>query len=123
MGSEPIELVVATLPYNWTAATPTLAEIVEKAGARRVIVSGSGGMDRASIVKSVSSRQVLGNDYGVMRYEFDLTQANSTTPITTDEPVWMIALSSLNSITSISYRLEVVVEYDYEFLDQDSVKT
>jgi hypothetical protein len=121
-GSEPIELVLTTLPYNWTAATPTLAEMVEKSGAKRVIVSGAGGMDRATVSKTVSARQILGHDYASVRYDFDITQANSTTPILSDEPVWMVGVSSLNSMTSVSYRLEVIVEYDYEFYDQDSVK-
>jgi hypothetical protein len=120
LGSEPLEMVVATLPHSYTTGTPDLSEVVDKPGAKRVTLSGAGGMDRALLTKSVSSKQVLGHDWALSDYDFNVTQAASTTPIASDEPVWLLVLSAFNSSASVSYRLEVVIEWDYEFYDQDS---
>jgi hypothetical protein len=120
MGSEPIEMVVNALPHNWSSGTPSVAELLDKPGSRRALVSGAGGMDRASVTKSISSKSALGSNAYLSDYDFDETQANSATPIQADEPAWVFALTALNSASNISYRLEVVIEYDFEFYDQTS---
>jgi hypothetical protein len=116
-GSEPIELVVGTMPYNWVTGSPTIAELIGKVGTKRQIVSIAGGMDRCSITKSVSSKSLLGHEYMLADFDFNYGQAISGTPIDIEEPVWTIPLTALNSTTAISYRLEVVVTSDLEFYD------
>jgi hypothetical protein len=120
LGTEPIEMCVASLPYSYVTGSANMNELVDKPGSRRVTVSGAGGMDRATLIKSVSSRQVLGNEWGLADYDFDAAQANTSTPISADEPAWTIGLSAFNQSTAISYRLEIVLEWDYEFYDQDA---
>jgi len=118
-GSEPIELVVAYLPINFTTGTPTMAEIVEKTGSARNTASVSGGMDKIIVRNSASIPRLLGGKQYLADYDFDATQAASSTPISADEPGTVIAYSAFNSSSMISYRIEILLEYDFEFYDQD----
>ena len=50
----------------------------------------------------------------------DITQATTTTPISTGAPVWVVAASSFNSLTAVSFRIEVEVDWNVEFYNLDS---
>lgn len=119
-GAEPIELVANALPYNWLSISPTLAEIIDKPGSVRRLVSGVGGMDRATLTITRTSAQVLGSHAYLADYDFDQVQALSTTPIATDEPAFTYMVSALNSTSTMSFRVERTVEWDYEFFDQNA---
>jgi hypothetical protein len=116
-GSEPIELVVGTMPFDWVSGSPTIAELVGKVGTKRQVVSIAGGMDRCAITKSVSSKSLLGHEYMLADFDFSYSQAISSTPIDSQEPVWYVACTALNSSTPVSYRIELVVTSDIEFFD------
>jgi hypothetical protein len=77
-------------------------------------------MDRVTIVNSCTAREVLGKDYQVSRYQMDPTQAVATTPLQAKEPAWVVAVSAFNASTSISYRLEIEMDWAVEFYDLDS---
>lgn len=115
--SEPIELVVGTMPFNWVSGSPTISELIGKVGTRRQIASAAGGLDRCSITRGIASKTVLGHEYMLADYDFSLAQASSFTPIDAEEPVWTFTATALNSAAQIDYRLEVVINYDIEFFD------
>jgi len=118
MGAEPIESICNVMPYNWTSGSPAISELIGKQGSKRAIVSVSGGMDRSTISQTWDCKKVLGQAYALADYDFNFSQAISSTPIDIEEPVIVYALTALNSVNAISYRAEYVLEYNYEFYDQ-----
>lgn len=120
MSSEPILLAVAPLPYGWTAGSPTMNEILDSPRCVRTTVGSNSGMDRVAISNFATSRDVLGKDYQAAKYVMDATQAASSTPLNPEEPCWVVGLSAFNSLTSISYRLEVELEFNAEFFNLTS---
>jgi hypothetical protein len=86
----------------------------------RITLGSNQGVDKGTIVNQCSSREVLGKDYQAAKYQMDITQATSTTPILSAEPAWIVGVSSFNSSTAISYRLEVELEWAVEFYNLDS---
>jgi hypothetical protein len=90
---------------------------VDKPHTVHKIVSGVGGIDKVTLVNSISSRQVLGKDAYLTDFDFDWTQAQSTTPIQADEPAWFVVIDTFNGSGNISYRAEIILEYDFEFFD------
>jgi len=121
MSSEPILVAIAPLPYGWTAASPTMGEILDHPRCVRTTAGANTGQDRVALSHRITSREVLGKDYQATRYVMDATQAASSTPLNPEEPVWVVALSAFNSLTAISYRLEVELEFNAEFFNLSSV--
>lgn len=115
--TEPIELIIGTMPFNWVTGSPTISEIVGKVGTRRHISSAAGGMDRSSLSRAVSCKTLLGHEYMLADYDFSLAQASSTIPIDSEEPIWIVAATALNSTSPIDCKLEIVATYDVEFFD------
>lgn len=120
MGSEPVILACAALPHSWTAGSPTLSELLDHPTSVRTIVSAYSGMDRGQIVNHASSREILGKDFQIARYQQDYTQATSTTPLVASEPAWVVALSAFNALTSVSFRMEIEIDWNVEFYNLDS---
>ena len=120
MGSEPVILACAALPASWSSGSPTLSELLDHPTAVRTQVSAYSGMDRATIVNHASARETLGKDFQIAKYQMDYTQAISTTPINAAEPVWVVAISSFNALTQISFRMEIEVDWNVEFYNLDS---
>lgn len=119
--SEPIILAVVPLPYNWIAGSPTLSEILDDPGVVRATCGSNSGMDRVSITSFTTTKAVTGKAYQASRYQMDATQAASSTPLVSDEPVWYVAMSAFNALSAISYRLEVELEFNVEFYNLTSV--
>jgi len=115
--TEPIELVVGTMPFNWVTGSPTISELIGKVGTRRQIASMAGGMDRCTVNRSVASKTILGHEYMLADYDFNYAQASVSTPVDVEQPVWVFAATALNSVNAIDYTLEVVVTSDIEFFD------
>ena len=120
VGSEPMILACAPLPYSWVTGSPTLSEILDQPSCVRTTVGSSSGIDKGLVVNSASAKRVLGKDYQLAKYQMDITQATTTTPISTGEPVWVVAASSFNSLTAVSFRIEVEVDWNVEFYNLDS---
>ena len=120
MGSEPVILACAALPYSWSSGSPTLSELLDHPTAVRKHVSAYSGMDKAQIVNHASVKEVLGKDYQASKYQMDYAQATSTTPISAAEPVWVVTISAFNALTAISFRMEVEVDWNVEFFNLDS---
>ena len=119
--SEPIILVVCPLPYNWVSGSPTLSEMLDDPGMKRVTVGSNSGMDRVSLTSFTTTKAVCGKSFQAAKYQMDATQAASSTPILSDEPVWYVAISSFNALSAVSYRLEVELQYNVEFYNLTSV--
>ena len=119
--SEPIILVVCPLPYNWVSGSPTLSEMLDDPGMKRVTVGSNSGMDRVSLTSFTTTKAVCGKSFQAGKYQMDATQAASSTPILSDEPVWYVAISSFNALSAVSYRLEVELQYNVEFYNLTSV--
>ncbi len=120
MGSEPVILAVAPLPHSWTAGSPTVSELVDVPLAKRKTASAYTGMDKVTISHSLTAAQALGNELVSSKYVMDATQAASSTPLFPDEPAWIVGISSFNALTTVSYRLEVELEFDVDFFSLDS---
>ena len=120
VGSEPLILACAPLPYSWVSGSPTLAEILDQPSCVRTTIGSSSGQDKGVVVNSASARKVLGKDYQLAKYQMDITQATSITPISSAEPVWVVAVSSFNGLTAVSFRMEVEVDWNVEFYNLDS---
>jgi len=115
--TEPIELVVGTMPFNWTTGSPSVAELIGKVGTRRQIASTAGGMDRCTVNRNIAAKTVLGHEYMLADFDFNYNQASLSTPLDVEEPVWTFAVTALNTVNQIDYVLEVVLTYDLEFYD------
>jgi hypothetical protein len=77
-------------------------------------------MDKVTVVNSCTSKEVLGKDWQIAKYQMDPTQAASTTPIAAKEPAWIVCVSAFNASTSISYRLEIEIDWAVEFYNLDA---
>ena len=120
LGSEPILVAIAPVPYDWITGSPTLSELTDVPHCVKGSTGGNAGMDRLVLVNATTTREVLGKEYQVVKYQMDATQAASTIPISGTEPVWTVGLSAFNASTAISYRLEVEFEWNVEFYNLTS---
>lgn len=120
VGSEPLILACAPLPYSWVTGSPTLAEILDQPSCVRTTVGSSSGQDKGILVNSASARKVLGKDYQLAKYQMSYSQATSTTPIDSSEPAWTCLVSSFNGLTAVSFRMEVEIDWNVEFYNLDS---
>ena len=119
--SEPIILAVCPLPYNWVSGSPTLSEILDDPGVKRVTVGSNSGMDRVSLTHFTTTKAVCGKSYQAAKYQMNASQAASSTPLFSDEPVWVVVISSFNALSAVSYRLEVELQFNTEFYNLTSV--
>ena len=78
-------------------------------------------MDKLTLTNAATVREVLGKGYQAVKYQMDAAQAVNTTPLSTEEPVWVVGLSAYNASTAISYRLEIEYEWNVEFYNLTSV--
>jgi hypothetical protein len=118
--AEPLILAAAPLPYNWTSGSPSVSELLDHPLCAKTTIGSSTGSDKGQISKFLTSKQVLGKDYQVAKYEMDYSQAISATPISTSEPVWIILLTAFNGATAISARVEIEFVYHVEFYNLTS---
>ena len=114
-GSEPIILACAPLPYSWITGTPTLAEILDVPKCVRKTCGASTGKDSVVLTSAHSVKSLLGKEFNIASYQMTQAQAASSTPLNTNEPVWVVMLSAFNGLNSISCRLEVEFEFSAEF--------
>ena len=121
MSSEPIMASIAPLPYDWISGSPTLSEILDAPRAVRASTGGNSGVDKLTLTNAATVREVLGKGYQAVKYQMDAAQAVNTTPLSTEEPVWVVGLSAYNASTAISYRLEIEYEWNVEFYNLTSV--
>ena len=78
------------------------------------------GMDRAEVTSYCTSAEVLGDNWQITKYNMDVAQAVSTTPLVANEPAWLVLFTSFNALTAVSFRIEVELEFDVKFFDLDS---
>ena len=95
--------------------------MLDDPGMKRVTVGSNSGMDRVSLTSFTTTKAVCGKSFQAAKYQMDATQAASSTPILSDEPVWYVAISSFNALSAVSYRLEVELQYNAEFYNLTSV--
>lgn len=120
MGSEPLILACAPLPFNWNTGSPTLSEILDVPRCVRKTTGASGGIDKIEIVNSAFAKDILGSEYQTAKYQMDSSQAASGSPLVTTEPTWQVAVSTFNASTTFSFRLEIEFEWQVDFYDLDS---
>lgn len=115
MGTEPLILAVAPLPYSWISGSPTLSEILDQPRCVRKSCGASTGKDTASLSSAHSVKSLLGKEFNIASYQMTATQAASSTPLSSDEPVWVVAVSAFNALYAVSFRLEIELEFSSEF--------
>jgi len=121
LGTEPLLAAIAPLPYDWPAGSPTMSELIDCPRSTKKTTGGNQGSDKTILTRAISSREVLGKAYQIARYQMNAAQAASTTPIFPNEPSWIVGISSFNSSTAISYRMEVEFEWHVDFYNLDSI--
>jgi hypothetical protein len=119
LGTAPVEVAIATMPYN-DISSITLEKVIERPGSVRRLVSKSGGMDRATLTKTVIAEQAFGNPYLDRDFWIDSSQAASTTPLDSREPVTLVSAQSIDG-TGASVIVEVRTTYHVQFFDLRSV--
>jgi len=119
LGTEPLILGIAPLPHNFTTLSPTVAEVLDHPKAVKKATGAGSGMDRVTLVNSATAKQLLGDTWQVAKYQMDYTQATSSTPIVSTEPAWIVVVSAFNSSSTVTYRLEVEMEWDVTFYNLD----
>lgn len=119
-GSEPLILAVAPLPYGWVGSTPTVGELLDNPRCVRATIGSNSGMDKVEIVNTATAKQLLGSDLAALRYQQDQAQASSSTPVFNEEPCWTAVCTSFNGLSTVSFRIEVEIEYNVQFFNLDS---
>lgn len=112
LGTTSLECCIGYAPANWTASFP---ELVEKRGTVVTLSSAKGGVDKYSLKTGIASKSVLGKEYNLADFDFDLSQVSSTTPLVADEPVWLVGHGTMTG--NVTAEVRIVVDYTIEFFD------
>lgn len=105
--NDPVELLIGPYPDN-RAISP--ADFATRRHTQYSLISAKGGIDNKSGSIRLTSKDVLGKEYMLADFDFNVEQAQNNLPIAEDEPVWAVYLRSLGSALGLVITLEV----DYE---------
>lgn len=99
------------------ASAASVAQVAEKPGCKRKLVSVQGGMDRASISYNADGQTMFGNPFYTKDYWVDETQANSTTPLDQYEPVFALIVTPVLAGSTVQCVVTCKIEYHIQFFD------
>jgi hypothetical protein len=116
-GAVPIEAMFAICPYVDAAAPPVTAQIGEKPGVVRHIISSAGGMDRRTISKTCKAEDWFGNPYFTRDYWVNAAQSVSVTPLDVEEPVGLFCIANLSLTLPASATIVSKTTYHIQFFD------
>jgi hypothetical protein len=116
-GAVPIEIMFAICPYVDAAAPVTLAQLGEKPGVVRHIISPVGGMDRRSLTKTCKAEDWFGNPYFTRDYWVNQAQSVAVTPLDVEEPVGVFATANLSLTLAASCTIVSKTTYHIQFFD------
>lgn len=108
----PAEIVTAVLPFS--DYSKTLAQVKQLPKAKYRFLSGSGGIDKATVTHSANLNSVLGVDSRSIRdYQQSASEAASTLALLPDTPI--LALYVGGASTEPTLRVFIEVMYNVEF--------
>ena len=110
LANEPIRAALGIAPHDWTLSHD---DLILRKHSRNTVISSKGGLDKWTTTSAVTSTQVLGKQYVLADFDFDLLQAKSSTPLDSNEPIWLLNLEATGAVINAS--INVLVEYDFEF--------
>lgn len=114
--STPAELVMAVLPYS--DYSRTLAEAKKLPKSKYKYISGSGGLDRASLSYTAALNDFIGVDSRSIRdYQQSASEAASTLALLPDTPVLAVYVGGASSEPTL--RVFTDVYYDIEFFEPE----
>jgi hypothetical protein len=117
-GTNAIDVAIGIVS-NADFATLSFAQLAEKAGSTRKMISPSGGMDRIVIQKRFSTEDWVGNP-NFSKYWFDQAQSVSTTPLDAEEPVIAIAVAYAGGSTTVSAVPNWRLTFHCQFFDLET---
>ncbi len=112
----PAELYTCVLPYS--DYSRTLAQVKLLPGSRHRFISGSGGLDKATLTHSANLNTWLGVDSRSIRdYQQSASEAASTLALLPDTPVLAVYVGGAS--TEPTLRVFLKVTYDVEFFEPE----
>jgi len=115
-GGQPIEVALGYVPQVDVAAI-NFARLAEKSETVNKIVSGGGGMDRASLKKTFYTERVLGEPV-LSKYWISNAQSLSSSPIDVNEPVIVYIMQPLGASATGILQYDVV--YHCQFFNLET---
>jgi hypothetical protein len=112
--TNPFEVAFAIIPLS-DGGTISLEQVIEKPGSVRRVVSGIGGMDRATLQKFAVAQDWMGNPYNTRDYWINEAQSSSGTPLDSDEPGGVLMIQALTG--TLSYTLVTKITYNIQYFD------
>jgi hypothetical protein len=122
-GLTPIEILFTVCPYVDAVVPPTQAQIGEKPGVVRHIISPQGGMDRRSLTKTCRAEDWFGNPYFTRDYWVNAAQSVSVTPLDVEEPVGLFCVANLSATVIASATIVSKTTYHLQFFDLELNQT
>lgn len=116
IGGRPLEMFGAVMPFD-DASAVSVAQIGEKPGVIRKIVSPAGGIDKATMQTTCTGQQWFGNPYFTKDYWVDEGQANNSTPLDVLAPAFAFVVAPLLTGSQIDFVVTVRLEYHIQFFD------
>jgi hypothetical protein len=112
----PAEIVAVVLPFS--DYSKTLAQVKQLPKATIKYLSGSGGIDKASLTKRANLNSYLAVDSRSVRdYQQSASEAASTLALLPDTPI--LALYIGGASTEPTLRVMITVNYDIEFFEPE----
>jgi hypothetical protein len=118
LGAGPSEFIMGVIPFSDFGAI-TIPDLLEKPGSIRKLVSAAGGMDRIRMRKTCVAEEWIGNPYLTKDYWISSTQAASTTPLDTLEPIMALIFNPLTVSTGAFWEMRTT--YHIQFFDLATV--
>lgn len=114
--NRPIEVLGGVLPYD-EAQNVSVAQLSEKAGTVRKLISGAGGLDKASITKTCNAQTWFGNPFYTKDYWVTEDQANGTSPLDIFEPVFVFMVQPVLTGSTVNFVVTTKIKYHTQFFD------
>ncbi len=112
------QLALGVVPYTDVSAL-TMDELIQTPGSVRKIQTAAGGLSKSTIVYRRATKSAIGVPNLGKGYWFDVTQASSTTPMDSKEPILVLGVSDYAgaSAADVTGSLEYKVHYHCVFFD------
>ncbi len=120
LASAPVEAVIAVLPFSEITGF-TLEKAVERPGSVRRVVSGAGGIDQATLKKTITAESAFGQPYLDRDFWIDSSQATSITPLDSREPAIVAFVQGMATAASVTYNIETRATFHCQFFDLRTV--
>lgn len=98
------------MPYD-EALSASVAQVSEKPTVKRKLVSGQGGIDKATITSTAIAQDCFGNPFYTKDYWVDENQANTTSPLDPFEPVYNFVVTPVLPGSTVDFVVTCRIQY------------